>query len=354
LGNSAIVSSTAPTPAPVAASVLDASVRVSSGSPPLSSRWFDQKDIQAHSNRLSPWLARIQYTPLQGSPRDQSGTGGKGFGTGVAAGRVDSRHLRGAVIVGLLAGFLSGIFGVGGGILIVPGLVLALGMEQRRAHGTSLATAIPISISGLIGYALAGKVDWPVSVPIIVGGAIGAVIGTRFLRRLSSMVLRIAFVVVLVAAAARLAIQIPHAHERGPFGVGLALGLFALGLGSGILAGLMGVGGGIVIVPALLIFWGLSSPVAKGTSLAVVVVTAMVGTAQNLRHHNVDVSVAIWAGLAGTLSAFGATKISVSLNGNISNDLFALLLIAMAVRMLMSHERPSTAAHIAESTQTEA
>ncbi len=250
--------------------------------------------------------------------------------------RATPRFLWGAAGVGLLAGFLSGIFGVGGGILIVPGLVLLLGMDQRLAHGTSLGTAVPISIAGLIGFAIAGKVDWPVSVPVILGGAIGAVIGTRFLRRLPSRVLRIAFAAVLFATAARLAVQIPHAQGRGPFDVGLALGLFALGLGSGVLAGLMGVGGGIVIVPALLIFWGLSSPVAKGTSLAVVVVTAIVGTVQNLRHHNVDIPVAVTAGLAGTLSAFGASAISVNLGGNLSNDLFAVLLGAVALRMLLT------------------
>src|SRR4051794_29643170 len=64
------------------------------------------------------------------------------------------------IVVGLVAGLLSGIFGVGGGILIVPGLVLALGMQQRLAHGTSLAAIIPIAAAGLSGYAVAGEVDW--------------------------------------------------------------------------------------------------------------------------------------------------------------------------------------------------
>ncbi len=263
------------------------------------------------------------------------------------------RYIRGAVAVGLVAGFLSGLFGVGGGILIVPGLVLLLGMDQRLAHGTSLGTAVPISISGLIGFAIAGKVDWPVSVPIIIGGAIGAVVGTRFLRQISSRKLRIAFALVLVATAARLAVQIPQTHGRGPFDLALGLGLFALGLGSGVLAGLMGVGGGVVIVPALLIFWGLSSPVAKGTSLAVVVVTAIVGTMQNLRHGNVDVPVAVSAGLAGMLSAFGASVISVNIGGDLSNDLFAILLGAVALRMLLTSRDRTGDAAVAATTGPE-
>ena len=64
------------------------------------------------------------------------------------------------VVVGLAAGFLSGLFGVGGGVLMVPGLVLVLGMGQRLAHGTSLAAIVPIAVAGVAGYALAGEVDW--------------------------------------------------------------------------------------------------------------------------------------------------------------------------------------------------
>jgi len=64
------------------------------------------------------------------------------------------------LIVGLGAGFLSGIFGVGGGILIVPGLVFFAKMEQRRAHVTSLAAVLPISLASLITYWGHDHVDW--------------------------------------------------------------------------------------------------------------------------------------------------------------------------------------------------
>ena len=61
------------------------------------------------------------------------------------------------VLVGLAAGFLSGLFGVGGGVLMVPALVLVLGMGQRLAHGTSLAAIVPIALAGVLGYALGGR-----------------------------------------------------------------------------------------------------------------------------------------------------------------------------------------------------
>ncbi|NQW60950.1 sulfite exporter TauE/SafE family protein, partial [bacterium] len=72
-------------------------------------------------------------------------------------------------LVGLAAGLLSGIFGVGGGILIVPGLVFFAKMDQRRAHGTSLAAVLPISVSSLASYWAHGHVDWPVALFLAIG-----------------------------------------------------------------------------------------------------------------------------------------------------------------------------------------
>ena len=108
------------------------------------------------------------------------------------------------VIVGVLAGFLAGLFGVGGGILIVPGLVLATRMSQRLAHGTSLAAVVPISVASLATYAAHDNVDWPVAVWLAIGAVLGAVIGTRLLHVLPQRTLAILFMVALVASAVRL------------------------------------------------------------------------------------------------------------------------------------------------------
>jgi uncharacterized membrane protein YfcA len=240
----------------------------------------------------------------------------------------------GPVLVGLLAGFLSGMFGVGGGILIVPGLVLLLGMEQRLAHSTSLAAALPISAAAIIGFAIAGEVDWLAAIPIIIGASVGAVFGTSWLWRLPVRALRFSFAAVLVVSAARLLIHIPTAGGRAPLTPLTILGLVVLGLLSGMLAGLLGVGGGIVIVPALVILWGSTTVVAKGTSLAVIVFTAMVGTARNLRHGNVDIRTALLVGFAGSLSALGGAAVSLHIGAELSDDLFAILLLGVALRML--------------------
>jgi uncharacterized membrane protein YfcA len=87
--------------------------------------------------------------------------------------------------IGLFAGVLSGMFGIGGGIVIVPALTLLLGMEQRRAVGTSLgALLLPVGLPGVLGYAASGQVDLIVALPVAIGLAVGALGGARLALRL--------------------------------------------------------------------------------------------------------------------------------------------------------------------------
>ena len=242
--------------------------------------------------------------------------------------------LGGAIVVGVASGFLAGLFGVGGGILIVPGLVF-LGMRQRRAHGTSLAAIIPIAASGIVGFWLGGSVDWPVAAVVTVGAAAGAVLGTNALQRLEGRALRIGFAALLLATAARLVLEVPDRAGRDELTLLLALGLLAVGLFSGIVAGLFGVGGGVVIVPALVILFSIPDPVAKGTSLVVILPAALVGTARNVRYGNVDVRAAAAVGISGVVSAFLASKLAIRMDPRLSAVLFAALLVAVTVRLLI-------------------
>jgi uncharacterized membrane protein YfcA len=239
-----------------------------------------------------------------------------------------------AAVVGLVAGFLSGLFGVGGGILIVPALVLTMAMDQRLAHGTSLAAVLPIAVSSTLGYALEDKVDWPVAA-LLAGAAVGgALIGTHALHRLPQRALAFAFAGVLTATAVRLLIDHSDAGGRADLDLAAVVGLLVLGAASGILAGLLGVGGGIIMVPAMVVLFGIPPAVAKGTSLAVIVPTSIIGTWRNRRNGNADIPIAVIVGLAGVVSAFVASQVSVGMSETASNVLFALLLIAVAARLL--------------------
>jgi uncharacterized membrane protein YfcA len=105
-------------------------------------------------------------------------------------------------VIGLGGGLLSGLLGVGGGVVMVPLLVLWAGYAQRDAHAVSLGAIVPISIAGILTYGAAGEVDLPAAAALAVGAVAGAMVGAGILARVDERRLKIAFgcFIVLVAA----------------------------------------------------------------------------------------------------------------------------------------------------------
>src|SRR5690554_1824129 len=115
--------------------------------------------------------------------------------------------------IGAVAGFMSGLFGVGGGILIVPALVLLLGMPQKVASGTSLLAIAPLSIGGLLTYAAGGHIDWSAALTVAIGAVAGGAIGSVLLQRLSATVISWIFIAAVVAVAIQLFLEAPSRGE---------------------------------------------------------------------------------------------------------------------------------------------
>ena len=105
------------------------------------------------------------------------------------------------VAIGVVGGVLSGLLGVGGGVIMVPLLVLWAGYGQREAHAMSLGAIIPISIAGILTFGLAGRVHWPDAVALAVGAIAGARLGAGLLTRIDERTLKIVFGCFLVAVA---------------------------------------------------------------------------------------------------------------------------------------------------------
>ncbi len=109
-----------------------------------------------------------------------------------------------AVVLGLVAGFVSGMFGVGGGVIMVPGLVLWMSLDQRTASGTSTATIVASSAAAALLFGAEGAVDWGAAAWIFVGAGVGAGIGARNLARIPERWLTGVFTATMVVAAVRL------------------------------------------------------------------------------------------------------------------------------------------------------
>ncbi|GAA3214875.1 sulfite exporter TauE/SafE family protein [Microbacterium terregens] len=254
-----------------------------------------------------------------------------------------AKYILSCLGIGLLAGLLSGLFGVGGGTVIVPLLVLILAYNQRLAAGTSLAAIVPTASVGVISYALNDSVAWIPGLLLAAGAVVGAQIGTWLLPRVPLAVLRWSFIGFLAVVVVSLFLVIPSRDAGLPLTVLSITGLVVLGVATGIIAGLIGVGGGIVVVPALMLLFGTSDLIAKGTSLLMMIPTAISGTIGNLRRGNVDLPAAALIGVAAcTTTALGAL-LATLVDPFWGNVLFAVFItfiaIQLAVRTLRARRR---------------
>jgi uncharacterized protein len=258
---------------------------------------------------------------------------------------VTSRTARIAVLIGIgvLAGLLSGLFGVGGGVIVVPALMAFLGMDQRHASATSLVAIAPAAVVGAITYAVQGEVHWLAALVLAVGSVAGAPIGARLLRTLPLRVLPWIFVGFIAVVLVSLFTNVPSRDGDVHFGAVEAVVLLGLGLLSGVLSGLVGVGGGVVIVPGLEVVLGAGDLLAKGTSLLTMVPTSVSGTVANLRRGKVDLRVGLTVGVTAAVCSPGGAAIARVIAPEVGTVLFAAFLVVVAFIVLRRGLRKTAA-----------
>jgi len=185
------------------------------------------------------------------------------------------------VAIGLAGGAAGGLFGVGGGIVMVPFVVLLLPATGfHAAKAASLLVVVLAAGVAVLAHHRRGSVDVRRGAALGVSGVMGAFLGAEAAERLPDRVLAIAFGIVLVAIGVRFILGLqPHPHavsDRTTIVVLAGVGVLA-----GLLAGFFGIGGGVVMVPALVAL-GLSMHLAVGTSLVAVAANALSGTITHL------------------------------------------------------------------------
>jgi uncharacterized membrane protein YfcA len=245
-------------------------------------------------------------------------------------------------LAGFVAGLAGGLFGVGGGILLVPMLTGWFALTQHQAHGTSLAAIGATAIAGLAVYAAHGHVAWVTGAIMAVTSMLCARFGAMLAARTSRTALARAFAIFLVLVAARLLWKSPEG-AGAPVLAGVTGAVVALAVGAavGLLAGFMGVGGGILAVPALALLFGASQQTAQGTSLALILVTAPVGAIEHHRHGNVALRLVPWLALGALLGAPLASSLAVRMPQALLARGFALFLLANAAHTWIRAARGS-------------
>jgi len=246
---------------------------------------------------------------------------------------VTSRERLVAILGGAGAGAFGGLFGVGGGVLLIPVMTGLLKRTQHEAHGTSLAVIAATAVAGLVVYGAYSRVEWTTAVVAGLASLVTARFGARTAARMPSRELKLAFAAVLIALAIRLLWKAgtggaPLAGLAGPARIGFDL---ALGAAVGFIAGLLGVGGGVLAVPAFTLLLGMSQHQAQGTSLALILFAAPAGAIEHARHGNVVGKIAVWLAAGALVGGLVASKLVQTAPGPLLTRGFALFLIANAI-----------------------
>lgn len=267
--------------------------------------------------------------------------------------------------MGGIVGLLSGLFGVGGGFLLTPLLMMA-GVPPAVATASDTTQIVAASASGTLAHSRSGNVDFKLGFIILVGGLIGGSYGTELVRVLRGMgnfdfVVKIAYVVMLLSvgafmfieglsalrnkdkvvekkesAAVRLFNRLPLQMDFRVSGIRCSvIGLFILGFLIGILAAIMGVGGGFIMLPVMIYLIGIPTLIAVGTSIFTVVFTSVnVTIAQSVLNGTVDLVLALLLLIGSSIGAQLGVRIGRKLKGEQLRVFFSVIVLGVAIKML--------------------
>lgn len=241
--------------------------------------------------------------------------------------------------VGIAAGLLSGMFGIGGGTIIVPALVLWLGMPQKLASGTSVAAILPTAVVGAISYGIQGNIDWIAALCLAIGIVLGAQLGTYLLARLPVGIIQWIFMGFLVVVIVSLWLIVPQREDQIAISWLTGSLLVATGFLTGVISGVLGVGGGIIVVPLLMFAFGSNDLEAKGSSLVMMIPGSISGTFGNMRRKNVDLRSALIVGISASVCVPFSSILATMLDPFVANVLFSIYLMFIVGQMLFKKIR---------------
>lgn len=238
--------------------------------------------------------------------------------------------------IGTGIGAFSGLLGLGGGLLLVPLLVLTRGMEQKRAQATSLVMVFSAAAGGAVTYAVNARIAWLPAASIVIGGLVGSWVGTHVVQRTPDRWLQLAFGLLLCIVALRLVLT-NSSGQRSDLSPDLSLmtgvAYVLSGVAMGFLSVLFGIGGGIVLIPILVTWFGYEQPLASGTSLAVTLPIAALGAIRLSRVGLTEWPMGLRFGIGAIAGAAIGALLALSLPAEVLRYAFALVMVLVGLRM---------------------
>lgn len=237
-----------------------------------------------------------------------------------------------ALLLGLPIGLAVGAFGGGGSVLTVPILVTLLGVEGHTAITTSLVVVGVSALSGVARRFAANEVDLRRALAFAVLAVPGSLLGTVANKRLDQHVLLLIFGLFISVVAWRMWASAERADSASPMTPQHRAVLVAIaGLGTGLLTGLLGVGGGFIIVPVFYLVLRVPMGTAVGSSLLIIVLNASLALAARFPHPGVDWPLAVPLAATGLIGSLLGTTLARRASGPAVVRGFAMLLAAVSV-----------------------
>ena len=235
--------------------------------------------------------------------------------------------------IGLSTGIFGGLVGLGGGLIMIPLMVGVLKLTQHKAHGTSLVALVFTGISGAITYALNDAINITAAVLLALTAIFTAPLGARYAHTLAEWKLKKTFGAFLIFCSVLLFLKPYLVNFIGPLPDFTKIIVFLItGVFTGFLSGMMGVGGGTIMVPVMVLLAGFTQHIAQGTSLLVMVPAGGIGAFTHWKLGNVEAGI-LYGLIPGIL-------LGTYLGGNLANIIpdntlrliFAVIIISLGFR----------------------
>ncbi len=238
------------------------------------------------------------------------------------------------LLVGFVIGLSLGLLGGGGSILTVPALVYLVGQAPQAAVATSLAIVGANSALGASFHGRQGTLDWRVALVFSAAGMLVAYLSAGLSHLFTPAALLVAFAVLMVFIGVLMLRRQAAAESQEPRHVRGWPVVLASGAGVGLLTGVLGVGGGFLIVPALVLLVGLPMSQAVGTSLVVIAANSAAGLLGHLGLGALDVTLTLVFVAAGLIGTFAGARLARRVPAGRLRQVFAVFVIVLAAFLL--------------------
>jgi uncharacterized protein len=217
---------------------------------------------------------------------------------------------------------------------MVPLLLWWTTMNQRQANATSLLAITPAAIIGAVSYGIGGVFAWLPAVFVAVGSITGAQLGAWILKRIPLVPLRWSFIAFVLVSGAMLFVTVPNRDALFELNAATGALLIVLGVLMGIAAGLFGIGGGVVVIPALMLFLDQSDLVAKSVSLLAMAPGSISGSISHLRYQTASLRDGAWVSAGAVITAPMGALVAFTLSAQAAAVLFGALTVVVASSLI--------------------